>query len=182
MLGRFGELFSKKLQTVAHFSKKNEKSSIWPKLATFRGNNHVSAFWSTFQQKVAKSSSFRENARKIIDFAKTCNFSRNYHVSAFWWTFQQKVAKSGSFRPEARKIIDLPKTCNSSTKLPCFGVLVKEKVFQQKVAKSLRPHFRGQFFSKLQRVAHFVRKHWTTHRFGQKLQLFQQTTMFPRFG
>ena len=124
MLGRFGELFSKKLQKVAHFSKKNEKSSIWPKLATFRGNNHVSAFWSTFQQKVAKSSSFRENARKIIDFAKTWNFSR---------------------------------------KLPCLGVLVNFS------AKSCKKWLISSRSTK-------------NHRFGQKLQLFQQTTMFRRFG
>ena len=141
MLGRFGELFSKKLQKVAHFSKKNETSSIWPKLATFRRNNHVSAFWSTFQQKVAKSSSFRENARKIIDFVKTCNFSR---------------------------------------KLPCFGVLVNFSAKSWKKwlisSRSTKNHrfpqnlqlfdettmFRrfGHFFrKKLQKRAHFVKKH-----------------------
>ena len=124
MLGRFGELFSKKLQKLAHFSKKNEKSSIWPKLATFRGNNHVSAFWSTFQQKVAKSSSFRENAQKIIDFAKTCNFSR---------------------------------------KLPCFGVLVNFS------AKSCKKWLISSRSTK-------------NHRFAQNLQLFDETTMFRRFG
>ena len=53
MFRRFGHAFSKKLQKVTHFVKKQEKSSIWPKLATFRANYNVSAFWSTFQQKVA---------------------------------------------------------------------------------------------------------------------------------
>ena len=43
----------KKVEKVAHFVKNDEKSSIWPKLATFRGNYHVSAFLSTFQQKVS---------------------------------------------------------------------------------------------------------------------------------
>ena len=43
----------KKVDKVAHFVKNDEKSSIWPKLATFRGNYHVSAFLSTFQQKVS---------------------------------------------------------------------------------------------------------------------------------
>ena len=93
MLGRFGELFSKKLQKVAHFSKKNEKSSIWPKLATFRGNNHVSAFWSTFQQKVPKSASFREKARKIIDFAKTFNFSSKLPCLGIFTNFSARSCK-----------------------------------------------------------------------------------------
>ena len=44
MFGGFDELFGKKLQKVAHFVKKHEKSSIWRKLATFRGNHHVSRF------------------------------------------------------------------------------------------------------------------------------------------
>ena len=89
----FGQLFSRKLQKVAHFSKKNEKSSSWPKLATFRGNNHVSAFWSTFQEKIAKSGSFRENTRKIIDFAKTCNFSRKVPCLGVLVNFLAKSCK-----------------------------------------------------------------------------------------
>ena len=40
----FDELFGKKLQNVADFVKKHEKSSTWPKLATFRANHHVSRF------------------------------------------------------------------------------------------------------------------------------------------
>ena len=61
---------------MAHFVKNDEKSTIWPKLATFRANYHVSAFLSTFEQEVAKSGSFGEGARKIIDLAKTSKFSR----------------------------------------------------------------------------------------------------------
>ena len=79
MFRRLGQLFSKKLQKVAHFEKSklvknDEKSTIWPKLATFRGNYHVSAFLSTFKQKAAKSSSFGEKTRKIIDFAERSKF------------------------------------------------------------------------------------------------------------
>ena len=123
MFRRFGQLFSKKLQKVAHFEKMQEKSSILPKLATFR---------------------------------------ENYHVSAFWWTFQQKVAKTASFRPEARKTIDLPKICNSSTKLPCFGVLVI-------------------FSGKSCRKGLISWKSTKNHRFAQNLQVFEETTMFRRF-
>ena len=35
MFRRLRELFGKKLQKVSHLAKKHEKSSIWPKLATF---------------------------------------------------------------------------------------------------------------------------------------------------
>ena len=121
MFPRFGQLFSKKVEKVAYFVKNDEKSSIWPKLSTFRGNYHVSAFLSTFQQKVAKSGSFSEGARKIIDLAKTSNFSSKLPCFGLLVNFW---AKSESFREKARKIIDLAKTNNFSNKLPCFGVLV----------------------------------------------------------
>ena len=41
----------KKVEKVAHFVKNDEKSSIWPKLATFRGNYHVSRFCQLFSKK-----------------------------------------------------------------------------------------------------------------------------------
>ena len=44
MFGGFDELCGKKLQKVADFVKKHEKSSIWPKLSTFRANRNVSRF------------------------------------------------------------------------------------------------------------------------------------------
>ena len=74
MFRRFDQLFRKKMEKVAHFVKKHEKSSIWPKLATLRGNYHLSAFWSSFQPKVAKGGSFGEKAEEIIDLPKTRNF------------------------------------------------------------------------------------------------------------
>ena len=40
----FDELFNKKLQKVPDFAKNHKKSSIWPKLATFRTNWHVFVF------------------------------------------------------------------------------------------------------------------------------------------
>ena len=75
MFGRFGELLSQKLEKVAHFVKEHGKSSIWRKLASFRGDYHVSPFWSTFEQKVVKGGSLGAKARKIVDLAKTCIFS-----------------------------------------------------------------------------------------------------------
>ena len=170
--------------------------------ATFRANYHVLAFRWSFQQKVAKSASFREKARKIVDLAKTRNFSNKlpcfdalvnftakscrkclvfwensknhrlgqnlqlfrtkYHVYAFRWTFQQKVAKSASFRERARKIIDLGKTCNFSNKLPCFGISMN---FSGKKCKKWPVSWKST----------------NTHRFGQNLQLLEETTMFWHF-
>ena len=124
MFRRFGQLFGKKLKKVAHFVRKHEKSSIWPKLAAFLANYHVSAFWSTFRQKVLKSGSLRERAREILDLGKTCNFSSKLPCFAVLVNFSAKGEKGGSFREKARKIIDLGKTSNFSRRLPCFGVSV----------------------------------------------------------
>ena len=44
MFLHFDELLRKSLEKVPHFVKKHEKTSIWPKLATFRTNYHVFAF------------------------------------------------------------------------------------------------------------------------------------------
>ena len=128
--------------------------------ATFRTNYHVFAFPSTFQEKVAH---FVQKHEKSSICPKLATLRWNYHVSAFWSFFQEKVAEKGSFREKARKIIDLAKTCNSSMKLPCFGVLVNFS------AKSCKKWLISWKMTK-------------NHRFGQKLQLFQPTTMFPRFG
>ena len=138
MFPRSSKLFTKKLQTLAHFVKKEEKSSIFPKLATFRANCHVSAFWSTFQQKVSKNGSFREKARKIIDLAKTCNFWSKLPCFGVLVNF---LARNGSFREKARKVIDLAKTWIFPRKLPCFGVFV---------------HFSAKSCKK---GAHFAKKH-----------------------
>ena len=169
---------------------------------TFRTNYHVFAFRWTFPEKVAKSASFREKARKIVDLAKTRNFSNKlpcfdalvnfsakscrkclvfwensknhrlgqnlqlfrtkYHVYAFRWTFQTKVAKSASFREKARTLIDLAKTYNFSNKLPCFGISMN---FSGKKCKKWPVSWKST----------------NTHRFGQNLQLFEQTTMFWHF-
>ena len=81
MCRRFGQLFCKKLQKVAHFVKKQEKRSTWPKLATSRGNYDVSAIASTFQQIVAH---FLKNHETSSIRQKLPTFRANYHVAAFW--------------------------------------------------------------------------------------------------
>ena len=132
MSWHFHELFRKKLQKVPHLVKKREKSSILPKLATFRKNYHVFTFRWTLWQKVANPASFRGKARKLIDLAKTTQlFPTNYHVLVFRWTFQQKVGKSGSIREKARKIIDLAKTMQlfeETTMTLDFDELLRKKL------------------------------------------------------
>ena len=138
----FHELFTKKLQKVPHFVKKHGKSSISPKLGTFRKNYHVFTFRWTLWQKLAKTASFREKEREFIDFAKAMQlFRTNYHVLVFQWTFEQKVAKSCSIRGEARKIIDLA------------------KIFQLFEQTTMSLHFDELFRKKLQKVPHFAKKH-----------------------
>ena len=194
MFRRFGHFFRKKSQKRAHFVKKHEKSSIWPRLATLRGNAHVSAFWSIFQQKKCKKwliswnrtkhhrfgqklqlfqettmfprfgQLFSKKVEKVAHFVKNdekssiwpnlATFRGNYHVSAFLSTFQQKVAKSGSFCEGARKIIDLAKTSNFTSKLPCFGLLVKfsekSESFPEKARKIIDLAKTNNFSNKLQ--------------------------------
>ena len=104
MFRHFGQLFSKKSEKVAHVVKKHENSSIWPKLATFRGNYHVLAFWLTFQQKVAKSGSFRQKERKVMDllenlqvFQQTSLFRRFGQVFSKKWLISWKGTKNHRF-------------------------------------------------------------------------------------
>ena len=170
--------------------------------ATFRTNFDVFAFRWIFKEKVAKSASFREKARKLIDLAKTlqlfeqttmfwhfdevfskklqkvphfvkkhekssiwrklATFPANYHVLTLWWTFQRKVAESASFREKARTLIGLAKTCNFSNKVPCFGISMN---FSGKKCKKWPVSWKST----------------NTHRFGQNLQLFEQSTMFWHF-
>ena len=200
MFRRFGQLFSKKLQKVAHFDKVHEKSSILPKLATFRENYHVSAFWWTFQQKVAKSGSFRPEARhrfaqNLQLFDETTMFRRFGHF------FRKKLQKRAHFVKKHEKSSIWPKlaTLRENYHLSAFW-----SIFQQKVAKS--GSFRGKernimdlakschFSSKLpcfRVLVNFSAKRWKkwliswkmtkNHRFGLNLQLFEETTMFRRF-
>ena len=135
MFRRFCQLFSKKLQKVAHFVKEHEKSSIWPKLATFRANYHVSAFWWTFQQKV---SHFVKKHEKSSIWPKLTTSRTNYHVSAFWWTFQQKVSH---FVKKHEKSSIWPKLTTSRTN---YHVSAFWSAFQQKVVKSIVGAYQAQ--------------------------------------
>ena len=93
MFWHFDEVFSKKLQKVPRFVKKHEKSSIWPKLPTFRTNYHVLAFRWTFQQKTQKVARFVKKHEHSSIWPKLGTSRRNYHVLAFRWLLQEKIAK-----------------------------------------------------------------------------------------
>ena len=161
MFWRLDALFSKKLQKLPHFVKKHENSSIWQKLCNFF--EQTTMFWcfdELFSQRLRKVAQFVRKHEKSSIWPKLCNFSNKLPCLCISINFS---GKSGSFHPEARKIIDLPKSCNSSTKLPCFGVLVI-------------------FSGKSCRKGLISWKSTKNHRFGQNLQLFDETTMFRRFG
>ena len=99
------------------------------------------------------------NHRSGPNFA---TFRRNYHVFGFRWTFQKKVAKSASFREKTRKTNDLAKTCNFSSKLRCLGIFIN---FAETSCKKCLISWKKR----------------KNDRFGQNLQLFEQTTMSWHF-
>ena len=95
-----------------------------------------------------------------MDLAKTMQlFLTNYHVLVFRWTFRQKVAQ---FVRKNEKSSIWPKHCNFSNKLPCLCILIN--FLRQSCKKCL-----------------ISWKNAKNHRFGQNLQLFQQTTMSCHF-
>ena len=144
----FDELFSKRLQKVPRFVKKHEKSSIWPKLATFRTNYHVLAFRWTFQEKSAKSGPFREKARTLIDLAKTCNFSNKLPCFGISMIIAgkscKKVEKVAHFVKNDEKLSILPKL---ATFWGNYHVSAFLSTFQQKVSHFAKKHEKSSFGS-----------------------------------
>ena len=104
MFMRFDELFSKRLQKVPRFVKKHEKSSIWPKLATFRTNYHVLEFRWLLQEKVAKrwikwliSWKMTKNHRFGLNlqlFEETTMFRRFCQLFSKKWVISWKSTKN----------------------------------------------------------------------------------------
>ena len=105
---------------------------------------------------------FAENHEKSSSWPKLDIFRTNWHVLAFWWSFQEEAAKSASFPEKAWKLMDLAKTLNFSNKLACFSFLMN---FSAKSCKKCLISW----------------KTMRNHRFGQNLELFEQTGMFLRF-
>ena len=199
----FDQLFGKKLQKVPHFVKQHEKSLIWPKLCNFwnklqclfpfnelsrkklqkvrrLGKKHEkSSILSTckFPRKLPcfdvsmnivakswKSCSSREKARKIINLAKSLQLFEQTSMFLHFNEFsRKKLPKVLRFVKKHEKSSIWPKLCNFSSKLPCFGISMK-------------------FSAKSYKKCLISWKSTRNRRFGENSQLFQQTTMFWRFG
>ena len=202
MSWHFYELFSKKLQKTPHSLEKHEKSSIWPKLCNFFEQTTMSLHFGQLFEKVAKSASFRETARKIIDLAKALQLLEQATMSfSFWWTFKKKVAKSASSREKAPKIIDFLnlQLSEKTTMFWRFDEHCSKKL--QKAARAVKKHEKSSIWPNLCNFSNKLRcfcismnfqgkscqkcfpswKSTKNHRFGQDLQLFEQTTMFWHF-
>ena len=130
----FDQRFRNKLKEVPHFVKKHEKSSIWPKLATFAPNYHVLAFSWTFQKEVAKNASFREKAGEIIDLANTMQLLEQ---TTMFLHFDELLRK------RLEKVVHFVKKHEKSwiwSKLATFGtkyhVFTSRWTFLQTVAKT----------------------------------------------
>ena len=80
MFRGFKELFGRKLQKVAHFVKKNEKSSIWQKLATFRAIIMFGAFDELSGRKLQKEADFEKKHEKSSIWQKLATSRANHHV------------------------------------------------------------------------------------------------------
>ena len=199
----FDQLFGKKLQKVPHFVRQHEKSSIWPKLCNF---------WNKLQCLFPFDELSRKKLQKVRRLVKkhekssilsTCNFARKLPCFDVSMNIAAKSCKSCSCRKRARKVINLakslqifeqtlmflhfdkfsrkklpkvprfvkkhekssirPKLCNFSRKLPCFWISIK-------------------FSAKSYKKCLISWKSTKNRRFGENSQLFQQTTMFWRFG
>ena len=164
MMRRLGQLFGRKLQKVPHFARNHEKSSLWPKLATFSSKLPWLGVWVNFSAKSCENCLVSQERTKNRRFGENLQlFRANYHDSAFGSTFRQKVAKSASFREKPRKIVSLAKVARFWSKLPWFGVWVNFS------AKSWKKFVISQ-------------KGMKNRRFGQNLQLFRANYHDAVFG
>ena len=165
MFWRFHVLFSKKLQKLPHFVKKHENSSIWQKLGNFfEQTTMFSCFHELFSQRLQKVAQFVRKHEKSSIWPKPCNFFNKLPMSLhFDDLFRKKLQKVPHFVKKHEKSSIWPKLCNFSSKLPCFGISMK-------------------FSAKSYKKCLISWKSTRNRRFGENSQLFQQNTMFWRFG
>ena len=202
MFMRFDELFSKRKQKVPRFVKKHKKSSIWPKLSTFRTNYHVLAFRWTFQEKSAKSGPFREKARKLIDLAKTCNFSKKLPCLCISINFSGKSCKKCLISWNSTKNHWFGQSfATFGTSYNVFFLLMN---FQEKSCKKCVVSWKSTKNHRFSQIAtfrenyHVLTFRWTLQQkvakscscrekarkiinLAKSLQLFEQTSMFLHF-
>ena len=147
MSWHFHELFSKKVQKVPHFVKKEgEMINMDKTMQLFEQTTMSLHFDELFRKKLQKVHFVKKHEKPSIwNYATFSNKlprgrvrvrinpNPNYHVLTFRWTFQRKVAKT-SFREKAQKFVDLAKTMQLLR--TNYHVLVFRWTFEQKVAKS----------------------------------------------
>ena len=81
---RLGQLLSAKVQKVAHFAKEHEKSSIWPKLATFSRKLPYFVVWVNFSAKSCRKCLISRKSMKNCRFGQNLQrFRGNYNDSSF---------------------------------------------------------------------------------------------------
>ena len=162
---RLGELFSKKLQKVPNFTKKHQKSSIWPKLATFSSKPPCVGVWVNISANSCKKCVIsRKSMRNRRFFQNLEVFRAKHHVSAFGSTFQQESEKRASFRKKSMKNRRFSQTVDffrANHHVSSFGSL-----FQEKVAKSVWFRAKALEIVDLAKMFNFL----------------EQTTMFRRYG
>ena len=94
MFRRLRELFGKKLQKVSHLAKKHEKSSIWPKLATFFEQTTMFRRLGELSGKeMQKVPHFAKKHEKSWIWPKVDTSSRKLPCFVVWMNFSAKSCK-----------------------------------------------------------------------------------------
>ena len=173
----FDEFFSQRLQKVAQFVRKHEKSWIWQKLCNFSNKQRRLCISINFSGETCKKCLISWESTKNYRFGQNyatfsnklpwvrvrVNPNPDYHNLTFRWTFQDEVAESASFCEKERKIIDLAKSL---------------ELFEQ---TTMSLHFDELFRKKLQKVPHFVKKHEKPWIWLKLWHFFEQTAMSLHF-
>ena len=91
MFRHLGQFFGKKLQSVPHFTKKYEKSSIWPKLATLSRKLPCFVAWVKFSEKrFLKVPHFAKKHEKSSIWTKRVTFLSTLLSIGVWVNFEAK--------------------------------------------------------------------------------------------
>ena len=156
MCGRLGQLFSKKFQKVLHFAKEHEKSSIWPKLATFSSKPRCFSVCVNFSAKSCKNCLISRKSIKNRQFGQTTwNFFEQATIlQRLGQLCSKKYQKVPHFAKKHEKSSIWQKRATFSRRPPCFGVWVN-------------------FSAKSCKKCLISRKSVKNRRFGQNVQVFR---------
>ena len=154
----FEEPFSRRLQKVAQFVKKHEKSSIWQKLCNVLKKVPCLCILINFLLKSCKKCLISWKNTKNHRFGQNLQLLEQTTMSWYFHElFRKKLQKVFHFVKKHDKSSIWPKLCDffeQTTMIWCF-----DELFSKKLQKLLNSW-----------------KSTKNHRFGQNLQLFEQTT------